>query len=770
MNRSVAHGILALILASLLAGCAPKHTAWDRLYSELSEDPERVGTEILKGRRIVLDPGHGGYFEGATGIDSLTEAEVNLGVALYLWGLLDEAGAEVLMTRSTDRDFLPDSSITLEDDLAERMRISNSFDPEVFLSLHHNSNISLDRRKNMIEVYYRGSDPDASLELATDIQKHLARNLGIEESKIRPGNYYVLRNSMAGASVLAEASYISHPEMEKRLKISSKQKLEAESYFLGLVSYFSRGIPIIERVPLASDTITGPGTVSFTVLPDHGIPIDPSSLRIIAGDDEIPSVWDPLSGRLSHAMPHDAPNMRYSFRASARSVKGGSALSKPFDLLLNRPVRHILPLSCENSPDRSLSLTVKLLDALGEQVADGKPVRVIHPASGKIIEGSSREGTFTFTAAEDAIDSEFILETSDLGDTLYFRKEKSDDILSIMVTCRLSGKKVDDPFAICPDGTVYSQGRNGFLSVPADLSDGSIIVSAPGYRPIIMENASSAGSSDGWRLVLDPILGGAFQGKIISIDPAGGGIDDSGRGPMRLRGATVNLEIAKRLRDILTTAGADVTLTREGEETLSLDERIYRTNISGAELALRLHFGSESTLKDDEPIFLHYPGSSKGRRAALSMMDFTGRIPPFRNPAIAESANLFLQQTKAPSCELHAAMTEKSESLFSSDVWMQMQVQGIVAGLVRYFLPESIICLDRRITLVRGGSPVRNASISIDGIFSSVTDSDGKAIFRFLDEGRHMMSITPPGNERAVYRYFEISGPSDEESVIDITG
>ena len=48
----------------------------------------------LQGKVIVIDPGHGGKYRGAIGKMGLKESEVNLGVALYLWGILQSAGAK----------------------------------------------------------------------------------------------------------------------------------------------------------------------------------------------------------------------------------------------------------------------------------------------------------------------------------------------------------------------------------------------------------------------------------------------------------------------------------------------------------------------------------------------------------------------------------------------------------------------------------------------------------------------------------------------------
>ena len=69
----------------------------------------------LKGRRIVIDPGHGGRFSGAVGMQGLREADINLAVGLHLWGLLKQAGAEAIMTRSADVDLCPPGSTALRE-------------------------------------------------------------------------------------------------------------------------------------------------------------------------------------------------------------------------------------------------------------------------------------------------------------------------------------------------------------------------------------------------------------------------------------------------------------------------------------------------------------------------------------------------------------------------------------------------------------------------------------------------------------------------------
>ena len=60
----------------------PRRRARAPATSARSTASPRSTPRRSRGRRIALDPGHGGFFRGALGVNGLTEAEVNLGVAL----------------------------------------------------------------------------------------------------------------------------------------------------------------------------------------------------------------------------------------------------------------------------------------------------------------------------------------------------------------------------------------------------------------------------------------------------------------------------------------------------------------------------------------------------------------------------------------------------------------------------------------------------------------------------------------------------------------
>ena len=178
--NALAGPVASLLLAAGLSCCGrpsqPPETdvpGYERLRDELGN----FDFGPLAGRHIVLDPGHGGHFKGAIGLNGLTEAEVNLGVALYLRGLLEWAGAEVHLTRTADYDFLTPADSSLAMDLATRVAFTDSLRPDVFVSIHHNSNAALDRDLNETQTYYPVGREGADLDLARSIHKYLVRNL-----------------------------------------------------------------------------------------------------------------------------------------------------------------------------------------------------------------------------------------------------------------------------------------------------------------------------------------------------------------------------------------------------------------------------------------------------------------------------------------------------------------------------------------------------------------------------------------------------------------
>ncbi len=678
----------ALAGCVLAAGCAPKTAPpVERIYVDLAERPEDFPAGVLTGKRIVIDPGHGGSFAGAVGLDSLREADANLGVALYLWGLCADAGADAHLTRTTDRDRLPEGSTEARDDLDARSEAANELDPDVFISIHHNSNLALDRALNKIEAYYRSNDPGPSLELAQAVQVHLSRNLGIAAAEVKPGNYLVLRSSAAHAAVLGEASYLSHPLVENRLRLADKQKLEAQAYFLGLVDYFSRGVPSVERRAPVADTVAAPAELVFSVRGDAGVPLDPASARITIGASEVVPIVDPDTSAIRWPMDGELPNGPYAVQASVRSARGATGRSKPFTVLLNRPARHAVPL-VPRPFGAEVQLSLMILDELAMPVADGTPVVLSAPRRGWKLADACRGGIARFTAERppDAGDV-FIVSAGAYSDTIGFPALDPTDKIGMLVIDARTRRPVPRPSAASSSfGSVAGDPR-GALLLPRSAAGETLRVSARGYRAAAVALAAIGGGSPAAESVveLEPLYGGVLAGRRIAIDPGGGGAEPGGFGRRGLRGASVNLAIARSLRELLEEAGAEVALTREGEETLSAQERVYAANRSGAELAIGIRAGAAPGGTGGARLAFHYPGSARGRLAADSLAASLSTLPPGGAFAVHEGSSLFLQQTSCAAVEIYcgAVEDEATERLMEDGAWIRLAAERTLEATVR---------------------------------------------------------------------------------------
>jgi N-acetylmuramoyl-L-alanine amidase len=743
MNRSLRLMTAMSLCALFLTGCAARRAGLEDLYSRLKEKPGSLDTSALAGRSIVIDPGHGGAFDGALGVDSLREADANLGVALYLWGLCDDAGARAYLTRTTDRDRLPPGSAELADDLAARVAKANELEPDVFISIHHNSNFPVNREVNKIEVYYRPGDPGSSLELAGDVQVHLARNLGIELAEIKPGAYFVLRNSTARAAVLGEASYLSHPAVEKRLELSKKQQLEAEAYFLGLVEYFSRGVPSIARLSPARDTIAAPEELAFSVREGAGVPIDPASARIHIGDREVVPTYEAERSIIRYPMPSDLPNGTHRIEAIVRSMRGATAWSPAAAILLKRPTRHIIPLPPEEKPGGVASIAVKLLDELGRPVADGTPVAARFARGGEAFGGACRNGTFTFETPLALAGEPFTISADGLTGEVRVPVIEARAAIAVLTIDALTGAAVPRPVAGGSPASIVLGDDEGRLLVPAASSPETLLVSAAGYAPFLLDNLPAGPSPDIATVRLVPFFGGVLAGKRIAIDPGGGGADAGGRSEDATRGASVNLEVARLLRNLLERAGASVTFTRNGDETMSAQERVSVVNRAGAELAVGIRHEASPGPADRARSVLYFPGSARGRSIAERLASALVTVGPGGPCAVDESADVFLQQTACPACEIFLGPIDEAarEAAANGEPLLRLEAEREFAAIVGYFGYGGIVAGDFAVKILSGGVPAAGATVDIDRLAARETDETGSASFGFVDPGTHLITV-----------------------------
>jgi len=215
----------------------------------------------LKLSRVVIDAGHGGHDTGSLGPSGYTEKELVLDVARRLKELIEkEMETEVVMTRSED-EFVP---------LESRTQIANKENADLFVSIHANSSqtksvrgvetfflnfntqsrealttasrenaaseLGIHELQDLVKKIMLNDKVDESRELAQHIQSAMSKRLNASNRGVKQAPFVVLIGANM-PSILAEVSFISNPDEEKKLKTPTYRQQIAESLYQGIKSY-----------------------------------------------------------------------------------------------------------------------------------------------------------------------------------------------------------------------------------------------------------------------------------------------------------------------------------------------------------------------------------------------------------------------------------------------------------------------------------------------------------------------------------------------------
>ena len=569
--------VLLLLAVAVALSCArkPPEPSLTRLYERLEEPIEGVDLTSLEGRRIVIDPGHGGAFPGAVGVGGLKECDVNLGVALYLWGLLDEAGADVTLTRSTDRDFVEGDSLMLRDDLEARVAIVREVEPDILISLHHNAEPGGDSTFNEIQIYHKLDDPGPSLDLARLMAKHLLLNLGEPDCKVLPGNYYVLRNSPVPA-ILCEPSFLSNPVVEDKLKLAEKQRLEAESYFLGLVDYFSRGVPNVASFEPRGET--GESRPRIEAVFESLTAVDASTVRIKLDGKDL-EVMSPEPGRFIGFPDKHLASGWHVATASARSIGGNASREGRTSFLVSlRPsVVNLTRKPHKPNPPCPQRISAIVQDANGNPVADSTMVEFIWDG-GKAERLTAGGRASVFVGRDLGYDRTYIAAVCENvpGDLKLTDKTGPNTISGFVTDAR--EMPVPGAMVVEPDSGISTvTDEYGFFALRAGEDVTGLEISRRGYRKTYYWVRSDKAPA----VRLEPLYSSLPPATVVMIDASGGGKDTGRIGPGGTKAADLNLAVASKLAHFLESAGIAAHMTRREDIRVTAEERVRANETLG---------------------------------------------------------------------------------------------------------------------------------------------------------------------------------------------
>ena len=197
-------------------------------------------------KRIIIDPGHGGFDRGAAG-KSIIEKKLVLQIAKRTADILKRCGYTCILTRRGDY-LVP---------LNQRPLFANRSKGDLFISLHCNA--SKDTRAAGIETYcltpagasstnhqkvsgtaFPGNAFNANnFLLAYEIQRSMLLRTKGQDRGVRRSRFAVLRN-LAMPGVLLEMGFITNAAEERKLATPAYQEQIARAIAVGIISYHRR--------------------------------------------------------------------------------------------------------------------------------------------------------------------------------------------------------------------------------------------------------------------------------------------------------------------------------------------------------------------------------------------------------------------------------------------------------------------------------------------------------------------------------------------------
>lgn len=173
------------------------------------------------GKKIVIDPGHGGSDVGAIR-NGITEKSITLDVSKRVRDILTKKGYTVEMTREADE------TVSLQD----RVSLSESKHPDIFVSIHVNS--SEKPEITGIETHYYHQE---SLSLAQTVHAALASNINSKNRGLFKSKFYVINHTTSPA-ILVEIGFISNASERAELVSEKRKQATAKAIAEGVENYF----------------------------------------------------------------------------------------------------------------------------------------------------------------------------------------------------------------------------------------------------------------------------------------------------------------------------------------------------------------------------------------------------------------------------------------------------------------------------------------------------------------------------------------------------
>ncbi len=724
---------IPLLMLLLFAGCSQHQGLMKQQASFPFEFPPY--TRHLKGFTICLDPGHGGqghvpdYKRGPTGV---REAEVNLRVAFYLREMLQQVGATVIMTR------VDDAYVSLP----MRSQIASENGANFFISLHHNG---IDNPKvNYTSTWYHGDADDSrqSLDLARYVQQGVSDALQLPTSPasglysdklITASGFGVLRLTECPA-VLCEASFLSNPEEEARLKENDYLIKEAYGYFLGIARYVEGGFPKGVLVAPENASVIQTKTPRLQIQVMDGLhergawmlkrqQIFTDSIRVKIDNVDVPYHYDRGTDQITVSLKKPLSNGVHLVETDLVNYYGNHSLPVPQWFKVAPPAAALeLSAWTDTLPADGKSyvgVSVIAQDAEGMPIADDEPIYV-HSSSGTLAEtrrlsknGSAQfylyapdaPGTATVEASYGQTHQSLTIHFANINGAIVqgqvshilpkiqnaqpvmkwradIRKGTSDAKTHLIEPQGKIKKPLQDAQLQTDSGLTASTDAEGHFFITTgpeskDFSETTLHISKQGYYPNKRKIQIQSNQATVVDVGLHPIANGAFASTTIVLDSQ--------------TDIPETQELITTLERMLKLAGAKVYNIHTAGLKMSVEERIEKVNtIKDRGYYLQINH-TEWRKGQSAVVAAHYRGNQ-------GTETFLKRILEQFNSTLYETPIVTVQDKTTPEIQQtnKMAMTLQIQSLNRPNVSAAQEAHAIFLGAWAFLKDDGEIAVERQ--------------------------------------------------------------------------
>lgn len=230
------------------------------------------------------------------------------------------------------------------------------------------------------------------------------------------------------------------------------------------------------------------------------------------------------------------------------------------------------------------------------------------------------------------------------------------------------------------------------------------------------------------RLLVALLLSGSLQVAAVHpahagtprvvLDPGHGGIDPGAVADDGVYEKTVNLALARRVRDFLEVAGVEVILTREADDYCpSLAERAALANNEAADLFVSLHANSDRHPSCKGIELFYYPGSREGSTIAGAVKRVIDNRSVLAQCRVKTSCYLVLKKTAMPALLVEAGYLSNAgeRRRLLNPAYREELARAVAEGIITYLAWQHLPVRPRYTTFCRANTKQRNGRLQKEG-------------------------------------------------------